>query len=468
MTESNSNINSDLKDMQKILIDKSNIGTSNPVKNDNFVFQRYRLINPPQNAKRVLNNSTVRYFLQTYLYDEISQKFEQCEKNYKNIVRDKISDMKQQKKWIRYCLLLMQEEEQSIFEIDKDTLKEFYQNQVDALIKEKKRQKEKELKEIEKEKIREKNQKEIEELKKKGEYQEGVIPSNNPLPPKPKQEIVIDMDIVNNIPNKYKFDGKIYYRIYIEDVFIERPPFPDKAKDLTKYVKEFNQEIKRLLLKDAKKNTEKNKNNKNNQASLTLNMAETWCNEIINKIFNMGKGKVKETYESSRFSNDRKIIEKEMKKPLLNLMLIYSKKMGNNSQIIGQAINLVENTYYKRYKGQFDESFLKITGRYILCLIKINDFSKAEKTIEIIKKNCSQLPNYNSIITDLEPKLLEAKNKKNNENILVSKGKIKAGGNDSQMDYDWQQGLNEEELKETLKKDAELVKGNMELINSNL
>ena len=468
MTESNSNINSDLKDMQKILIDKSNIGTSNPVKNDNFVFQRYRLINPPQNAKRVLNNSTVRYFLQTYLYDEISQKFEQCEKNYKNIVRDKISDMKQQKKWIRYCLLLMQEEEQSIFEIDKDTLKEFYQNQVDALIKEKKRQKEKELKEIEKEKIREKNQKEIEELKKKGEYQEGVIPSNNPLPPKPKQEIVIDMDIVNNIPNKYKFDGKIYYRIYIEDVFIERPPFPDKAKDLTKYVKEFNQEIKRLLLKDAKKNTEKNKNNKNNQASLTLNMAETWCNEIINKIFNMGKGKVKETYESSRFANDRKNIEKEMKKPLLNLMLIYSKKMGNNSQMIGQAINLVENTYYKRYKGQFDESFLKITGRYIMCLIKINDFSKAEKTIEIIKKNCSQLPNYNSIITDLEPKLFEAKNKKNSENILVSKGKIKAGGNDSQMDYDWQQGLNEEELKETLKKDAELVKGNMELINSNL
>ena len=468
MTESNSNINSDLKDMQKILIDKSNIGTSNPVKNDNFVFQRYRLINPPQNAKRVLNNSTVRYFLQTYLYDEISQKFEQCEKNYKNIVRDKISDMKQQKKWIRYCLLLMQEEEQSIFEIDKDTLKEFYQNQVDALIKEKKRQKEKELKEIEKEKIREKNQKEIEELKKKGEYQEGVIPSNNPLPPKPKQEIVIDMDIVNNIPNKYKFDGKIYYRIYIEDVFIERPPFPDKAKDLTKYVKEFNQEIKRLLLKDAKKNTEKNKKNKNNQASLTLNMAETWCNEIINKIFNMGKGKVKETYESSRFANDKKNIEKEMKKPLLNLMLIYSKKMGNNSQMIGQAINLVENTYYKRYKGQFDESFLKITGRYIMCLIKINDFSKAEKTIEIIKKNCSQLPNYNSIITDLEPKLLEAKNKKNNENILVSKGKIKAGGNDSQMDYDWQQGLNEEELKETLKKDAELVKGNMELINSNL
>ena len=75
MQESKSNIPSDLKDMQKLLIDKSNIGTSSPVQNDNFNFQRYRLINPPQNAKRGLNNTTVRYFLQTYLYDEISQKF---------------------------------------------------------------------------------------------------------------------------------------------------------------------------------------------------------------------------------------------------------------------------------------------------------------------------------------------------------------------------------------------------------
>ena len=468
MQESKSNILTDLKDMQKILIDKSNIGTSSPVQNDNFNFQRYRLINPPQNAKRVLNNTTVRYFLQTYLYDEISQKFEQCEKNYKNIVKDKISDMKQAKRWIRYCLLLMQEEEQSLFEIDKDTLKEFYTNQVDALIKEKKRLKEKELKEIEKEKIREKNQKEIEELKKKGEYKEGVIPSNNPAQQKPRQEIIIDMNIVNNIPNNYKFDGKIYYRIYIEDVFIEKPPFPDKAKDLTKYVKEFNQEIKRLLLKDMKRNPEKNNNNnKNNQVSLTLNAAESWCKEIISKIFTMSKGKVKEAYESSRFANERKNIEKEMKKPLLNLMFIYSKKM-NNTQIISEAIKLVENIYYKRYKGQFDESFLKITGRYIMCLIKINDFSKAEKTLEIIKKNCNQLPNYNLTISELEPKLTEAKNKKNNENILISKGKIKAGAADSQTDYDWQQGLNEEELKETLKKDAELVRGNMELINSNI
>ena len=75
--------------------------------------------------------------------------------------------MSQDKRWIRYCLLLMQEEEQSLFEIDKGTLGNFYQNQVDKFIQDKKRQKEKELKEIEKEKIKEKRQKEIEELKKK-------------------------------------------------------------------------------------------------------------------------------------------------------------------------------------------------------------------------------------------------------------------------------------------------------------
>ena len=32
-----------------------------------------------------------------------------------------------------------------------------------------------------------------------------------------------------------------------------------------------------------------------------------------------------------------------MKKPVLNLMLIYSKKAGDNMQIIRQAINLAEN-----------------------------------------------------------------------------------------------------------------------------
>ena len=463
MTESNSNINSDLKDMQKILIDKSNIGTSNPVKNDNFVFQRYRLINPPQNAKRVLNNSTVRYFLQTYLYDEISQKFEQCEKNYKNIVRDKISDMKQQKKWIRYCLLLMQEEEQSIFEIDKDTLKEFYQNQVDALIKEKKRQKEKELKEIEKEKIREKNQKEIEELKKKGEYQEGVIPSNNPLPPKPKQEIVIDMDIVNNIPNKYKFDGKIYYRIYTEFVQIEKPAFPSRPEELKKYVTDFNEEIKRLLIKD-KEQSQDESNNKNTGKYEYINIAETWCNELINKIFNMGKGKLKDAYESNK--SLKKEIDEEMKKPVLNLMLIYSKKAENNIQIIRQAINLAENTYFKKFRNQFDTSFLKLSGRYLECLLKINDFSKAKTILEIIKTKCSKLPEAEQIIKYYESSLEKAEKKKNNENILESKGKIKAASDASKPDYDWQQGQNEDELDEALNKDVEQVKNNMKLVNS--
>ena len=463
MQEENSNNAFDIKDMQKLLIDKSQIRTSIPASIDKFEFRKYNLINPPARSKRITGSCTVRYYSQTYLFDEISQKFEQCDKMYKNIKKDKISNVNQDKKWIRYCLLLMQEGEQSLFEIDKNTLENFYQNQVDKFIKDKQRQKEKELKEIEKEKIKEKNQKEIEELKKKGEYKEGVIPGTNPLPPKPKQEIKIDMNIVNNIPNNYKFDGKIYYRIYTEDVLIEKPPFPNKASDLEKYVKDFNAEIKRLLLKDGKKSEDKD--NKN-LAKFENNIAESWCNEIINKIINMGKGKLKDEYESEKFKKTREKIENEMKKPLLNLMLIYSKKM-DNPQVVRQAINLVENTYYKRFKGQYDQSYLKITGRYIMFLIKTNDFSKARKVIEEVRDKCKGLKETEEQLKSWEPLLEEAEKKKKNENILVSKGKIKAGRDESKPDYDWQQGQNEDELNEALNKDAEQVKKNMELINAN-
>ena len=137
------NITSDIKDMQQLLIDKSNIGTSIPVTYDKYSFKKYNIKNPPQNAKRILNSYTVKYFSQTYLFDEISQKFEQCDKSYKNINKDKISNMKADKRWIRCCLLLMLEKEQSLFEIDKKTLGDFYQTQVDNLIEDKKSQKKK-------------------------------------------------------------------------------------------------------------------------------------------------------------------------------------------------------------------------------------------------------------------------------------------------------------------------------------
>ena len=367
--------------------------------------------------------------------------------------------MNQDKKWVRYCLLLMSEGEQTLFEINKDILEEgFFKKIEEEFFKRKKKDKEKELKEIEREKIKEKNLKEREELKKKGEYQEGVIPSKNPPPPKPKQEIKIDMNIVNDIPNQYKLEDKIYYRIYVEDVYIEKPPFPNKAKELESYVKAFNAEIKRLLQKEEKKDKGKRE----------YNLAESWCNEIISKIINMSKGKLKEEYESEKFKAKKKEIEDEMKKPILNLMYIYSKKMEGNSQIIRQAINLVETTYYQRFKGQYDESFLKITGRYVNCLIKVNDFSKARKVLDIIKDKCSKLKDTKLLLEDLTKKLEEAEKKKNNENILESRGKIKAGSDDSKPNYDWQQGQNEEELNAALENDVNQVKYNMDLINSNI
>ena len=126
-----------------------------------------------------------------------------------------------------------------------------------------------------------------------------MVPSKNPLPPPQKKELKIDMDIVNNIPNNYKFDGKIYYRIYTEFVQIEKPAFPNKPEDLKKYVTDFNEEIKRLLIKDKEQSQDEN-NNKSTGKFEYINIAETWCNELINKIFNMGKGKLKEAYESNK------------------------------------------------------------------------------------------------------------------------------------------------------------------------
>ena len=101
-------------------------------------------------------------------------------------------------------------------------------------------------------------------------------------------------------------------------------------------------------------------------------------------------------------------------------------------------------------------------------LIKTNDFSKAKKVIEELKNKCKDVKEADELLKDLEPRLEVAEKKKKNENILISKGKIKAASDDTKPDYDWQQGQNEDELNEALKKDAELVKGNMDLINSNL
>ena len=446
-----------IKDMTTLLEDITAVGTPMVASIDEFNFNKYNIVNPPSKSKRILNNCTVRYLCQTYLFDQNSQKFEISDKNYKNIKKDKLSSMTQDKKWIRYCLLLMSEGEQTLFEIDKNILGDFYDKHVEQFFQRKKKDKEKELKEIEREKIKEKNLKEKEELKKKGELQEGVIPSKNPLPPKPKQELKIDMNIVNEVPNKYKLEEKIYYRIYTEDVYIDKPPFPNKAKDLDSYVKAFNAEIRRLLQKEEKKSEVKRE----------YNLAESWCNELISKVINMSKGKLKEEYESERFKPKKKEIEDEMKKPILNLMYIYSKKMEKDTKNINLAINLVENTYYPRFRGQYDESFMKITGRYVNCLIKVNDFSKAKKVIQIIKDKCSKIKDSEILVNDLEKNLNETEKKKNSENITVSKAKIKAGQDDTKPNYDWQQGQNEEELNDALNKDVNQVKNNMDLINSN-
>ena len=106
-----------------------------------------------------------------------------------------------------------------------------------------------------------------------------------------------------------------------------------------------------------------------------------------------------------------------------------------------------------------------MTERYVNCLIEIEDFSKAKKVIEQIKSKCSKLKDTENILKELVSKLEEAEQKKKSENITSSKGKIKAGSDDSKPNYDWQQGQNEEELDEVLNKDVKQVKNNMDLMS---
>ena len=450
----------DIKDMTMLLEDKTILSTPLEAQYDIYKFQKYNLVNPPSTSKRVSNTCTVKYYYQTYVYDENSQKFYICDKNYKNPKKEKLSNMSQDKKWLRYCLLLMQEEEQTLFEINKSILENFFQKQVENFFVIKKNEKKKELKEIEREKIREKISKEKEEQKKKGEVQEGEASSKNPPQPRQKQELKIDMNIVNDVPKNYKLEEKLYYRIFIEDVFIEKPPFPDTVRGLESYVKAINAEIKKLIQKEEKKDKEKRE----------YTLAESWCKEILNKIINMTKGKIKDEYYSDNFKQKRKFIEEEVKKALLSLMSIYSKKMESDSKFVYQLINLVEDTYYKRYRGQFDEKFLKVTEYYVNCLIKISDFTKAKKIVQFSKDKCSkikELKDAETLLKSLESSIEKAEKKKNNDNIAMSKGQIKAGLDNSKPDYDWQQGQNEEELNDALNRDVNHVKNNMDLINSN-
>lgn len=433
-----------IQNINFLLEDKTPFKNFMQIEFEKTKFEKHTITNPTQKAKRILAGHTVRYYLQTYLYDEISKKFYLADRNYKNIIKDKLSSMKADKRFVRYCLLQMSEGEHTLFVFDKNTLNEIFEQKLKNFYEFKKKEKEKELKQIEREKIL----KEKEEQKKLNPNV-GVTPSPNPLPPPPKKEIIIDKKIVEEVPSNFKIEEKIYYRIFVEDVLIDRPGFPQKANELIRYVKTFNEEISRLLQKKDFTN------------------AETWCNEIKSRILNMGKGKVKNEYESQKFENKRKEIETLMKRPLLNLTYIYEYKSNENTDYIAKAIDLIENVYYKKYANQYDESYLKITGRLINFLIKVKDFSKAEKIFGILKENGKNIPNYDRVVNELEPKIKNAKQANNFDSIKMSKGKINAAGQGAKPEYEWEKGSNEEELEKALKEDFERVKANMEFVNNN-
>lgn len=432
---------SSIREMNTLLDSKKDLINLSPTKvnieGEKAIKYTICLSNKKEN--KILNTSTVKYYIQVYVFDTRSNKYEIIDKVFKNMRKDKINTMKSEKRILKSCLMLMQNREQALFEIDKKILGELYDNQKQKFIERKKKEKEKELKDAAKEKAIIEVREEKERRKKNGEKNFFV----------PKKEIIIDQTLVEEVPSQYQLEEKLYYRIYIEDVLLEKIPFPTNASSLEKIVEYYNTEIRKLL-EDGE-----------------IIEAESWCNKIINLIFNMPSGKVKSDYESSRFSEKRRRIEKEMKRPLLNLSYIYEVKYNKTKeiQIIYEGIKLIENTYYPKYEKCYDESYLKITGRLIKFYIKLKNFDKVDELIEIVEKNCSHLANTALVVEEL--KNLESIERKTELNLSIrqTKAKIKAANDESQVDYYWEVGLDEKELKEVLEREVNSIKKTMNLIN---
>ena len=105
-----------------------------------------------------------------------------------------------------------------------------------------------------------------------------------------------------------------------------------------------------------------------------------------------------------------------------------------------QAVRVAEFVFFNKFKGQYDDYFLKIREKYLFCLIQLNEFSKAKKTLDIVKNKWAKVKDAQKILKDLENNLNETERKKKSENTVKSKDIIKAGFDEPKTNYDWQQG----------------------------
>lgn len=227
-----------------------------------------------------------------------------------------------------------------------------------------------------------------------------------------------------------KFENVIYYRIKVKLIINPFPAEPKKIKDFYSYAKKFYDEIKYWIEKGE------------------LTIGEKWTNEIINKIFSMKKEQKKEFNEKKHKETKIKVYEIAKKIFLNKIYCIIKKPSDNKKKDYERAIKFIETEYFKHYKDEYDIYYLKVQGRFAECCIFVNDFEKAQKTIDEINQHCSNLEQTKGVVQTLKENL---EKKKKTKKEIYHKALLDSSKDNFQLDdYQWDRSLQEKTLNDYL------------------
>lgn len=382
-------------------------------------------INKSQSTRKIDLNSNILLQRQIYLFNKKTEEFVLCNKqNYQNKSKKKIANMTSEEAILRKLLLEMFENQQNLFIVSKEIAPNDFRDNFKSVFDDFERRTIKEKKEEE----RLKNKDNKDALKSFTEYN--------------KEDPVLKNEIKTLFESKFDFEDNLYFRIIIHDVIPQKPNPPNEIKKFIQYVNNMNEEIKKFIEKQ------------------NFTEAETWCNACISAIFSMKKD-LKKIFNDKKNASIKKKIYEKMKKVFLNKTYVVEKKNTNNKiKDYNDNIKLITGEYYKIYPNEFDQDYLKITGRLCNYYMNIKNWEEAKKCIDEINKNCKGLENYENLVKDLTEKLNRIQTKvtgktKQRYEEFFRKNKYTLGFNLGEDD--WERSVNQDELNIFLEKESEKI-----------
>ena len=100
---------------------------------DSFKLEKLFIKKSSNSDFRIFENSEIKFFYQKYLINSKTQDLFLINKEYKNIIKKKISEMKLQEKILRKLLLDMMSDEINVFKVDKLHESDNYQQAINSL-----------------------------------------------------------------------------------------------------------------------------------------------------------------------------------------------------------------------------------------------------------------------------------------------------------------------------------------------